>query len=79
MKGRSGSPYDFEPKIADFGLYSRVRTAKAKSSMSGSMGLDHYGNQLFSTLPQLPLNFRATLTVLFCRLARMLSPHGPAL
>ncbi|KAK5658133.1 hypothetical protein OQA88_2105 [Cercophora sp. LCS_1] len=32
MKGASGSPYDFTPKIADFGLYSRVRTAKSRSS-----------------------------------------------
>jgi serine/threonine protein kinase len=46
MKGPSGSRYDFTPKIADFGLYSRVRTAKARAS--GSMGLDHYGNQRFS-------------------------------
>ncbi|KAK3290430.1 uncharacterized protein B0H64DRAFT_427698 [Chaetomium fimeti] len=47
MKGPSGSPYDFTPKVADFGLYSRVRTAKARSG--GPMGLDHYGNQRFRT------------------------------
>lgn len=46
MKGPSGSPYDFTPKIADFGLYSRVRTARARAS--GSMGLDNNGNQRFS-------------------------------
>lgn len=43
MKGPSGSPYDFVAKIADFGLYSRVRTARAKAS--GAMGLDQSGNQ----------------------------------
>jgi hypothetical protein len=47
MKGLSGSPYDFTPKVADFGLYSRVRTAKARSGGSNA-GLDHYGNQRFS-------------------------------
>lgn len=47
MKGASDSPYDFTPKIADFALYSRVRTARSKSS--GSMGLDHYGGQRFSS------------------------------
>jgi hypothetical protein len=47
MKGPSGSPYDFTPKLADFGLYSRVRTAKVRSG--GPMGLDHYGNQRFSS------------------------------
>ncbi|KAK0652661.1 hypothetical protein B0T16DRAFT_427050 [Cercophora newfieldiana] len=46
MKGPSGSRYDFTPKIADFGLYSRVRTAKARAS--GSIGLDNYGNQRFT-------------------------------
>ncbi|KAK0714741.1 hypothetical protein B0H67DRAFT_490888 [Lasiosphaeris hirsuta] len=46
MKGPSGSLYDFTPKIADFGLYSRVRTARRAS---GSMGLDRYGNQRFSS------------------------------
>ncbi|KAK4185315.1 kinase-like domain-containing protein [Podospora australis] len=47
MKGASGSRYDFTPKIVDFGLYSRVRTARARAS--GSMGLDHDGNQRFSS------------------------------
>ncbi|GAB1319451.1 hypothetical protein MFIFM68171_09661 [Madurella fahalii] len=47
MKGASGSHYDFTPKIADFGLHSRVRTAKEYGS--GSVGLDHYGNQRFSS------------------------------
>ena len=46
MKGPSGSPYDFEPKIVDFGLYSRVGTAKANAS--GEMGLDHSGTQRYS-------------------------------
>jgi serine/threonine protein kinase len=46
MGGPSGSPYDFTPKIVDFGLYSRVRTMKA---MAGeSMGPDMRGNQRFS-------------------------------
>ena len=46
MKGPSSSPYDFVPKIADFGLYSRVRTAKAKAS--GPVGLDQSGSQRYS-------------------------------
>ncbi|KAK3904039.1 hypothetical protein C8A05DRAFT_42815 [Staphylotrichum tortipilum] len=44
-KGPSGSPYEFTPKIADFGLYSRVKTATGGSGV----GLDHYGNQRFSS------------------------------
>ena len=49
MKGSSGSRYDFKAKICDFGLYSKVRTAKSRAS--GSMGLDKNGNQRFSELP----------------------------
>lgn len=49
MKGNSGSPYDFTPKIADFGLFSRVRSKrKGKSSSSESIGFDNIGNQRFS-------------------------------
>ncbi len=44
MKGPSGSPYDFTPKMADFGLYSRVRTVKGGSGR----GLDPHGNAQFS-------------------------------
>jgi len=50
MKGASGSPYDFSPKICDFGLYSCVRTVNSRGS--GSEDLDHYGNQRFSESPQ---------------------------
>ncbi|KAM7212204.1 hypothetical protein V8F06_012416 [Rhypophila decipiens] len=46
MKGPSGSPYDFVPKLADFGLYSRVRTAKRPAS--GGVGLDQSGSQRYS-------------------------------
>ncbi|KAL2189195.1 hypothetical protein L209DRAFT_682575 [Thermothelomyces heterothallicus CBS 203.75] len=45
------SPYHFVPKLADFGLYSRVRTVKSRSSGSG-FGLDRYGNQRFSKWPR---------------------------
>ncbi|RYP21566.1 hypothetical protein DL765_002202 [Monosporascus sp. GIB2] len=45
--GRSGSPYDFTPKVADFGLFSHVRQSKASSSEA--MGLDNHGNQRYSS------------------------------
>lgn len=47
FKGRSGSRYDFIPKIADFGLFTHVRKSKANSSEA--MGLDNLGNQLYSS------------------------------
>ncbi|KAI0388006.1 hypothetical protein F5Y04DRAFT_241477 [Hypomontagnella monticulosa] len=47
FKGRSGSHYDFTPKIADFGLFSHVRGSKSNSSEA--MGLDTYGNQCYSS------------------------------
>ncbi|KAI1470360.1 uncharacterized protein F4812DRAFT_449905 [Daldinia caldariorum] len=47
FKGRSGSRYDFVPKIADFGLFTHVRKSKANSSEA--MGLDNLGNQLYSS------------------------------
>jgi len=40
MRGSSGSFYDFTPKITDFGLYSRVRTAKARADDSMALDLD---------------------------------------
>ncbi|KAI8958702.1 hypothetical protein F5Y11DRAFT_359799 [Daldinia sp. FL1419] len=46
FKGRSGSRYDFVPKIADFGLFTHVRKSNANSSEA--MGLDNLGNQLYS-------------------------------
>ncbi|KAK0625103.1 hypothetical protein B0T17DRAFT_491912 [Bombardia bombarda] len=45
-RGPSGSPYDFTPKIADFGLYSQVRKS-SKSNNSEMIGLDNSGNQQF--------------------------------
>ncbi|KAI1807216.1 hypothetical protein F4811DRAFT_559992 [Daldinia bambusicola] len=47
FKGRSGSRYDFVPKIADFGLFTQVRKSKANSDEA--MGLDNLGNQLYSS------------------------------
>ncbi|RYP73552.1 hypothetical protein DL771_003591 [Monosporascus sp. 5C6A] len=47
FKGRSGSAYDFTPKVADFGLFSHVRQSKASSSEA--MGLDNHGNQRYSS------------------------------
>ncbi|RYO74951.1 hypothetical protein DL764_010633 [Monosporascus ibericus] len=47
FKGRSGSAYDFNPKVADFGLFSHVRQSKASSSEA--MGLDNHGNQRYSS------------------------------
>ncbi|RYO86107.1 hypothetical protein DL762_004902 [Monosporascus cannonballus] len=47
FKGRSGSAYDFTPKVADFGLFSHVRQSKASSSEA--TGLDNHGNQRFSS------------------------------
>lgn len=66
MKGASGSPYDFTPKIADFGLYSHARATNMHTS--GSVGLDQYGNQRFSesratTVPCLSHLTDAALTV----------------
>ncbi|RYP54453.1 hypothetical protein DL768_000759 [Monosporascus sp. mg162] len=46
FKGRSGSAYDFIPKVADFGLFSHVRQSKASSSEA--MGLDNHGNQRYN-------------------------------
>ncbi|KAI1460311.1 hypothetical protein F4805DRAFT_389944 [Annulohypoxylon moriforme] len=47
FKGPSGSPYDFVPKIADFGLFTRVRGSKASSI--DAMGRDRIGNQFYSS------------------------------
>ncbi len=65
-KGPSESPYKFTPKVADFGLYSRVRTVRERSGGSG-MGLDHYGNQQFSKETAL-IGFCAMLTNSLSRL-----------
>ncbi|KAF3015315.1 hypothetical protein E8E14_009162 [Neopestalotiopsis sp. 37M] len=46
MKGPSGSPYDFQPKIADFGLFSHAR--KTSSNSDEVRGPNKYGNQVFS-------------------------------
>jgi len=75
MKGPSGSPYDFTPKIADFGLYSRVRTARARAS--GSMGLDNYGNQRYSKLSVNHHRFSHLILTIYFRLARVLPPYNP--
>ena len=48
MKGPSGSPFDFIPKIADFGLFDNVRQAP---SSSDSLGKDYHGNPRFSKTP----------------------------
>ncbi|RYP32959.1 hypothetical protein DL767_004975 [Monosporascus sp. MG133] len=48
FKGRSGSAYEFTPKVADFGLFSHVRQSKASSSEA--MGLDNHGNQRYSNI-----------------------------
>ncbi len=42
MKGPSGSPYEFTPKIADFDVCHRSRTIFKGSD------LEPYGNQQFS-------------------------------
>ncbi|KAL7627710.1 hypothetical protein AAE478_001904 [Parahypoxylon ruwenzoriense] len=47
FKGSSTSPYDFTPKIADFGLFTHVK--ESKTSSSDAMGLDKVGNQLYSS------------------------------
>ncbi|KAI1208377.1 uncharacterized protein F4807DRAFT_149828 [Annulohypoxylon truncatum] len=47
FKGSSGSPYDFVPKIADFGLFTRVRGSKTNSI--DAMGRDRIGNQFYSS------------------------------
>ncbi|KAI0889237.1 uncharacterized protein GGS22DRAFT_177782 [Annulohypoxylon maeteangense] len=47
FKGNSGSPYDFVPKIADFGLFTRVRRSKINSF--DAMGRDRIGNQFYSS------------------------------
>ncbi|KAI0020697.1 hypothetical protein F4780DRAFT_779370 [Xylariomycetidae sp. FL0641] len=45
-QGESDSPYDFVPKVADFGLFSRIRDSRTSSSQA--MGLDNQGNQVYS-------------------------------
>ncbi|KAI1450544.1 hypothetical protein F5Y02DRAFT_413265 [Annulohypoxylon stygium] len=47
FKGSSGSPYDFIPKIADFGLFTRVKGSKTNSL--DAMGRDRVGNQFYSS------------------------------
>ncbi|KAI1386685.1 uncharacterized protein F4822DRAFT_323975 [Hypoxylon trugodes] len=47
FKGSSGSPYDFTPKIADFGLFTHVKESRVNSNEA--MGLDKVGNQLYSS------------------------------
>ncbi|XDG09270.1 hypothetical protein ABKA04_008885 [Annulohypoxylon sp. FPYF3050] len=47
FKGSSGSPYDFVPKIADFGLFTRVKGSKTNSL--DAMGRDRVGNQFYSS------------------------------
>jgi len=76
VRGTSGSPYDFTPKIADFGLYSPVRTAKARAS--GSMGLDRYGSQRYSETSQTSKLAAPLRSDKVSRLARVLSLHDPA-
>ena len=46
MRGSSGSFYEFTPKITDFGLYSRVRTAKTRADEP--MALDLSASRSFS-------------------------------
>lgn len=46
FKGASSSPYDFSPKIADFGLFSHAR--KTRSNSSEAKGNNKYGNQIFA-------------------------------
>ncbi|KAI0900157.1 hypothetical protein F4806DRAFT_493151 [Annulohypoxylon nitens] len=47
FKGSSDSPYDFTPKIADFGLFTRVKGSKTNSL--DAMGRDRVGNQFYSS------------------------------
>ncbi|KAI1081641.1 hypothetical protein F5B20DRAFT_569590 [Whalleya microplaca] len=46
-KGPSDSPYDFIPKIADFGLFSHVKESRVNSS--DAMGSDNNGNSIYSS------------------------------
>ncbi|ETS83979.1 hypothetical protein PFICI_05855 [Pestalotiopsis fici W106-1] len=55
MKGSSGSPYDFQPKIADFGLFSHAR--KTRSNSDEAKGPNKYGNQIYSA-PEVSTNVR---------------------
>ncbi|KAK9796180.1 putative Protein kinase domain-containing protein [Seiridium cardinale] len=55
FKGPSDSPYDFNPKIADFGLFSHAR--KTQSNNDEAKGSNKYGTQVYSA-PESSVNFR---------------------
>lgn len=46
FKGRSDSPYDFTPAVADFGLFSHLR--RSRTGSSEAKGLDNHSNQRYS-------------------------------
>jgi len=73
MKGPSGSPYDFIPKIAGFGSFSRVRD---KTETSGAKGLDYICNQRYSKLFSVTSPVYQLLTVLLLRCSRVYLAHG---
>ncbi|KAI0010020.1 hypothetical protein F4779DRAFT_627455 [Xylariaceae sp. FL0662B] len=46
-KGPSDSPYDFVPKIADFGLFSHIKESRVNSN--DAMAIDKNGNSIYSS------------------------------
>lgn len=58
IQGSSSSLYDFQPKIADFGLFSHAR--KMRSNSEEAKGPNKYGNQIFSA-PEVSTNPRNKL------------------